>query len=216
MFKRWQQMRQDDAERWVALARQSPMSDPSVDYPEWYLHRWHFLPEGYLWSRSVRLYEQRVRHVYNAFNERAVLRLVRGFLRRSGASDVLEVGCGPGYALAELAGLPGAALTGIDLSPFMLDAATTRAGCARLIHADATHLPVTDASLDAVVAIHLLGHVPGAVAATIVGEVGRVLRPGGRLIVADHAWHPLPALALRPAGGARAAGGTIRVRSFSA
>ena len=208
-------MRQDDAERWVALARQSPMSDPSVDYPEWYLHRWHFLPEGYLWSRSVRLYEQRVRHVYNAFNERAVLGLVRGFLRRSGVSDVLEVGCGPGYALVELAGLPGAAVTGVDLSPFMLDAAASRAGCARLIHADATRLPVGDASLDAVVAIHLLGHVPGAVATEIAAEVGRVLRPGGEFIVADHAWHPLPLLAWRPAGVATAAGGAIRVRAFS-
>lgn len=208
-------MRQDDAQRWVALARQSPLSDPDVGYPDWYLQRWHFLPEGYLWSRSVRLYEQRVRHVYNAFNERAVLGLVRGFLRRSGAENVLEVGCGPGYGLAELAELPGVSLTGLDLSPFMLDAAKGRAGCARLLHADATRLPLPDRSLDAVVAIHLLGHVPATIATKIAAEVARVLKPGGQLVVADHAWHGLPLLSWRASSEARAAGGAIRVRSFS-
>ena len=43
--------------RHVLAAAKLPLANREVDYPEWYLHRWHFLPEGYLSRRSAAAYE---------------------------------------------------------------------------------------------------------------------------------------------------------------
>jgi ubiquinone/menaquinone biosynthesis C-methylase UbiE len=48
---------------------------------------------------------------------------------------------------------------------------------------DARELPYEDASFDAVVLITVLGEIPDREAA--IAEIGRVLRPGGRLIVGE-------------------------------
>ena len=41
------------------------MADPKVSYPDWYLTRWHFLPEGYVSRRSARLYQEYIPALYN-------------------------------------------------------------------------------------------------------------------------------------------------------
>ena len=216
MFKRLQKADEAEAGRWVKRARLSPVSDPAIEYPEWYLHRWHFLPEGYLAPRSVALYRQRIATVYNVWNERGVLRAVAGFVRAAGAARALEIGCGAGAGIAALCELPGIRLTGVDLSPFMIEAARARLGDtgAELVHGDCTDLRFDSGQLDAVVAVHVLGHLPGHVAAAAADEAARVLRPGGSLVVADHAWHRLPLAGWRQVGRARVAGGVIQVRQF--
>jgi SAM-dependent methyltransferase len=194
MFKRWQRMPRHLAGSAVDEARRSPFSDPCVQYPEWYMQRWHFLPEGYFSERSIALYDRRVSRVYNAGRQQRAIRLVLDAVRESGARDILEIGCGSGRALAAIAHLPGVAPIGLDLSPFALEAASARAGALapRLLHADCTALPFEAHRFDAVVAMHVLGHIPYGPAQAAVAEAARVLRPGGRLIVADHRWHRLP------------------------
>ena len=49
------------------------MADPTERYPHWYLHRWHFLPEGYLSQRSVGIYQRLVPKLYYAGQEARVL-----------------------------------------------------------------------------------------------------------------------------------------------
>jgi SAM-dependent methyltransferase len=53
-----------------------------------------------------------------------------------------------------------------------------------LVASDAEALPLTDASLDAVMMMHMLYHVPDP--ARAVAEATRVLRPGGKLLVATN------------------------------
>ncbi|HEY6297885.1 MAG TPA: methyltransferase domain-containing protein [Streptosporangiaceae bacterium] len=104
-----------------------------------------------------------------------------------GAGVVADVGCGNGLYLAELAGRGyGRRLIGADLSPGMLRAArqrTRQAGLPdpALVAADAAALPLRDSAADLTLAMHMLYHVPEPEVA--LGELRRVTRPGGRLVV---------------------------------
>jgi ubiquinone/menaquinone biosynthesis C-methylase UbiE len=100
-------------------------------------------------------------------------------------SRVLEVGCGPGRLWSEnIARLPGDwDMTLSDFSPGMLDEARHNLASAgrpfRFEVIDAQSIPFADASFDAVLANHMLYHVPDRPRA--LSEIRRVLRPGGRL-----------------------------------
>lgn len=84
-------------------------------------------------------------------------------------------------------------LTGVELSPKMLEIARRRAresGIeADLCAGDAQHLPFPDARFDTVVATLALCTVPDDRRA--VTEMARVLRPGGRLLLLEHVRSPL-------------------------
>lgn len=203
-------------ERCLAGAAASPMAAGHVDYPAWYLHRWHFLPEGYLSPRSARLYDAVVRRTYNAASEGRLHWALLRHMSRQSPSSVLDVGCGSGHALAAIRRmLPAARLTGIDLSPFLLARAEERiAGEVELVHGDAAGLPWADGTFDAVVTQHALGHMPRAAAVAAWREAARVLRPKGRLYVLEHAWHPRFPVALRRRASRRLLGGFIRLDVF--
>lgn len=91
-----------------------------------------------------------------------------------------DVGCGDGRYIDALRGA-GAQVFGVDLSVGML---TGMQSPPTLIAADAQSLPLTDASLDVVMMMHMLYHVPDP--ATAVAEASRVLRPDGKLLVATN------------------------------
>jgi 23S rRNA (guanine745-N1)-methyltransferase len=95
------------------------------------------------------------------------------------AVSVLDAGCGEGYYLRYLAGrspLPQLQLCGLDISkPAVLAAAKALQPAAWLVASNA-RIPVPDASLDVVLCV--FGFPVGS-------EFARVLKPGGRLIMAD-------------------------------
>jgi ubiquinone/menaquinone biosynthesis C-methylase UbiE len=100
---------------------------------------------------------------------------------------VLEIGVGTGRSLA---GYPvDAQITGIDISPAMLQIAESRATelgrAVDLRTGDAQALEFADSSFDTVVAVLVLSAVPDQHRA--LSEIKRVLRPGGRLLILDHA-----------------------------
>jgi len=103
---------------------------------------------------------------------------------------VLDVGCGGGQVLAALAARrPDLRLTGVDPTPHLVDAAARRAPSATAVHGSALDLPLPDASVDVVLAPFSLKEWPDR--ARGVAECARVLRPGGRLLVAElHAGAP--------------------------
>lgn len=101
-------------------------------------------------------------------------------------AKILELGCGPGYLWKEnIERIPaGWTITLSDLSAGMLDAAwrnlvvTGRAFQFKEI--DAQSIPFEDETFDAVIANHMLYHVPDRPKA--IAEIKRVLKPGGTLI----------------------------------
>jgi SAM-dependent methyltransferase len=99
----------------------------------------------------------------------------------------LDVACGAGN-VAELAAGAGASVTGIDLSPRLIEVAKARAeaGGYEIEYrvGDAENLDVEDASCDAVVSSVGMVFAPDHEA--VAREVARVTRPGGRL--AFSAW----------------------------
>jgi SAM-dependent methyltransferase len=96
-------------------------------------------------------------------------------------SKVLELGCGDGKTLAAMQGRSWD-VTGIDISPEALRLSRSALGTdVSLLLADARHLPFKGERFDAVFAFHVTGHVLQAGQELIAREVGRVLRPGGRL-----------------------------------
>ncbi len=178
-------------EHLLKAAGGSRFSNPGVKYPSWYLQRWHFLPDGYLSSASIRLYDRFIRRLYHAADEARTEERVATQLGRLQPESIAEFGCGPGRMLSALGrAFPSARLMGIDLSPFMLEAGASRLGAAAdLIHADACWPVLPAGRTDVLVAVHVLGHIPLSRAGRMAGQARRALRPGGVLVTVDHRWH---------------------------
>jgi arsenite methyltransferase len=103
---------------------------------------------------------------------------------------VLDLGCGAGTDLliaAQMVG-PGGRAIGVDMTPAMLDRARDSAAEMGLANVELHEsliesLPLEDASVDVVISNGVIDLVPDKDA--VFAEIDRVLRPGGRLQVAD-------------------------------
>jgi ubiquinone/menaquinone biosynthesis C-methylase UbiE len=97
---------------------------------------------------------------------------------------VIDIGCGEGHIARALAEL-GADVTGHD--PFIegTELAGQGAGRFRLVKASADAIPEPDQSADLVLFIFSLHHVPAAKLEGALAEARRILRPSGRLYVAE-------------------------------
>jgi ubiquinone/menaquinone biosynthesis C-methylase UbiE len=114
---------------------------------------------------------------------------LRLFLPQKG-SAVLDMGCGTGQHLALYRKLR-CNLYGLDLSPAMLSVARKRLGAdARLHLGDASHMPFCDSAFDLVIAMLALHEMKPITRSLVMGEMIRVLKPGGHMLVID--FHPGP------------------------
>lgn len=101
---------------------------------------------------------------------------------------LLEVGVGTGLALPHYG--PQLSVTGIDLSPDMLDRARERvARCGQqnveaLLEMDATALAFPDSSFDVAAAMFVMTVVPEP--ARVMRELARVTKPGGTVLICNH------------------------------
>jgi [ribosomal protein S5]-alanine N-acetyltransferase len=103
---------------------------------------------------------------------------------------ILDLGCGPGRDAAPF-GAAGFRVVGIDLSEAMARRALTSG--ASIVVGDARRIPLATSSADAVWASASLLHLPKAETPRALGEIVRVLAPGGRVFVTvkegrDQAW----------------------------
>lgn len=103
---------------------------------------------------------------------------------------VLEVGGGPGELAERMQRELGASVAFVDLSPRMVELARARGVAAQV--GDVQDLPFEDGSFDTVVAAWMLYHVPDLDRG--VGEIARVLRPGGALVAVTNSVHHLSEL----------------------
>lgn len=134
----------------------------------------------------------RIEAIYRSADAVRRRAIVRGELAAAAGERILDVGCGPGFYCAELLDEvgPSGSVVGVDGSAAMLALADRRcAGRAELHEADAALLPVQDASFDAALSVQVQEYV--ADVTTSLGELYRVLRPGGRVLVFDVDWATL-------------------------
>jgi ubiquinone/menaquinone biosynthesis C-methylase UbiE len=136
--------------------------------------------------RHARLYELGAGLAFAGRRRRTYDTLVRAADIRPG-HQVLDVGCGTGYLTRRAARAVGGtgAVTGLDPSPQMLDLARRLAPKCTFTVAEAERLPFDDGSFDRVVSCLAVHHIPANLRAEAAGQMFRVLRPGGRLLLAD-------------------------------
>ena len=102
---------------------------------------------------------------------------------------LIDVGCGIGGPARYFAEATGSHVTGIDLTPDFIEAATelTRlvglADCVRFQLASGTEIPFEDARFDAATLMHVGMNIEDK--QTLLSEIARVTRPGGRVLVYD-------------------------------
>lgn len=143
---------------------------------------------------------------------------IAGLIRRYGPAEsasapaVAEWGCGLARILAPLRRQTKWALTGFDYNGASI------AWCLRNVPGVAFHknalappLPCADAAFDALYCISVFTHLPADLHVAWIGEIARVLKPGGLLIASFHADQVIDRL--RPHEAARFHAGELVVRT---
>lgn len=118
---------------------------------------------------------------------RGLHQAVRYLLPRPHQGQLLEIGCGTGGLMRQLA-QPGLQVAGIDLAAEAVGYAATR-GAGPVAQASANQLPFPDRSFDFVTCVDLL-EVETVQPEALVQQALRVLRPGGYgvFVMAAHQW----------------------------
>ncbi|MDR1405232.1 MAG: class I SAM-dependent methyltransferase [Candidatus Methanoplasma sp.] len=102
-------------------------------------------------------------------------------------SKVLDIGCGNGKTVAALIRM-GMDATGLDFSPSAVNRCISAFGDkAKFSVAECENMPFPDGYFDAVTAVHILEHLNDTQLRDTVGEIFRVLVPGGLVFVRSFA-----------------------------
>jgi cyclopropane fatty-acyl-phospholipid synthase-like methyltransferase len=163
-------------------------------------------PDYATWSPNFNMHFGYFRRGLNPFHLEPMLEqmnreiLTRLHVLPDEPSDILDMGCGVGATLRSLAHqLPAASLTGITLVPWQIERGTElnnespSAARIQLVLGDYEHAPFPSASFDAAYALESSCYAHAANKSAFLAEAHRLLRPGGRLAVADgFLLHPPP------------------------
>jgi ubiquinone/menaquinone biosynthesis C-methylase UbiE len=162
--------------------------------PRYYLQNFHFQSGGWMTDDSAQRYDTQVEVLFNG-SANAIRRQVLPPLHEVFAGhdqrtlSLLDVGCGTGRFLhfAKQA-WPRLPMLGVDMSDAYVREAQRHLkpwGWMRLLVANGEALPLPDASQDGVTSIFMFHELPTKVRRIMFREFARVLKPGGRLVVAD-------------------------------
>jgi ubiquinone/menaquinone biosynthesis C-methylase UbiE len=163
-------------------------------FPRYYLQNFHFQTDGWLSADSASLYDHQVEVLFggaaDAMRRQALVPLGEE-LARIGvrAARLLDVGCGTGRFLREVKhNFPRLSLTALDFSPFYLAEARRKLdpwSGVYAVAAPAEAMPFAAANFDLVTCIYLFHELPPKLRRQVAGEIARVLKPGGLLILVD-------------------------------
>ncbi|MEW2384471.1 methyltransferase domain-containing protein [Micromonospora sp. NPDC047707] len=116
---------------------------------------------------------------------RGMLGAFAEFVRAGGGQPVADLGCGPGHVTAHLESL-GVSVSGVDLSPKMVEVARRTYPNLRFDVGSMTALTVPDGTLGGIVAWWSVHHLPPEELPAVFAEFHRALAPGGHLLVGFH------------------------------
>ncbi len=128
-----------------------------------------------------------VAHIYDELRHKPLDRSLLDEVAQevSGRGTVCDIGCGPGH-VARYLRERGAEVTGIDLSPRLIEEARRLNPGIRFEVSDMRSLKVPDATFAAVVAFYSLIHFDTDQLREAVRELRRILSPGGVLLASFH------------------------------
>jgi demethylmenaquinone methyltransferase/2-methoxy-6-polyprenyl-1,4-benzoquinol methylase len=140
---------------------------------------------------TVRAMFDRIAARYDAGNRLMTLGLDQSWRRRAArvaleerrGAAALDCACGTGRLCSALVRAGATRVVGVDFSSRMIDVARDRHPSVSFVVADLMRLPFGDAEFDAVTIGFGLRNLPAPSAA--LREMGRVLRPAGRLVVLE-------------------------------
>jgi cyclopropane fatty-acyl-phospholipid synthase-like methyltransferase len=168
---------------------------PPIDLEQYYTEAG---PDYAAWSREFNMHFGYYRAGANPLNREAMLEqmnaemLARLQLDGIPEPHLLDLGCGLGATLRSLSRrLPSARLAGVTRVPWQVQRARAlneAAGCGDrvcVLEGDYEEINLPGSSYDGVLALESSCHARGADKGALLGQAHRVLRPGGRLVVAD-------------------------------
>jgi ubiquinone/menaquinone biosynthesis C-methylase UbiE len=185
--------------RMVRRARKGRVRDFSGEvelaaYPAYFRRNFHWQTDGYLSRRSAELYDLGVEFLFlgtaDVMRRQAIAPLARELRARAERRRVLDIACGTGRLLDQLArALPAHDYTGVDLSPYYVERARELlAGTGvTLLTGNAEALPFADRSFDAITSVFLFHELPLRARRAVLAEMRRVLSDGGLVVIEDAA-----------------------------
>lgn len=135
------------------------------------------------WEANAQYWVKVIREGRDRYRTELTDAAVLGAVGPCAGLRVLDAGCGEGYLSRTLASM-GADVTGVDAAQGLVDAASahpSRPENTRFLRASVEDLPLEDDAFDLVLCNHLFSHLQDPTRA--IGEFGRVIRSGGRLIL---------------------------------
>jgi ubiquinone/menaquinone biosynthesis C-methylase UbiE len=187
-------LRQVEARRRAAANDEVFRATPQGRYPRYYLQNFHYQTDGYLSRRSAELYDHQVEVLFgggaDAMRRQALVPLQRVLAERGvRRARLIDLACGTGRFLREVkSNYPRLAVTALDLSPFYLDEARKALAPwsdAAFVEAPAEAVPLPDRSFDVATCIYLFHELPMKQRRRVIGEMARLLKPGGAVILVD-------------------------------
>lgn len=176
-------------------------------YPKYYMNTWHYQTDGWMSSNSANVYETSTETLFLGRQDAMQrLRLVplSSFVKEMQSEgktlsdlSLLEVGAGTGRAFTFLVdNFPDMVCTCSELSPFYLQEARRNMSYysqlkgkktenVSFLQAAAEDLPLEDNSMDIVVNTYMFHELELTVLKKVVKEMGRVLKPGGMVVLTD-------------------------------
>lgn len=175
--------------------RELPDDASPRSYPAYFRRTFHWQTDGYLSRHSAEIYDLSVEFLFmgcaDVMRRQVIPPITRAARKSKRPLRILDVACGTGRTLSQLAAaVPASRLFGVDLSPYYLESARellSDVPGVSLVAENAESLPFRDAYFDVVTSTYLFHELPRKARRQVMGEVRRVLRPGGLLVLEDSA-----------------------------